>query len=281
MTGRPSKPAGSGNYQAAAAAETAAKNDIEADIDAANLEADETSDHSHGLSSRHTIITHTASEAIFRDRDTKYRAYRWACKILNSCKGMELAMVANALVQLMDDEEFKMWQRIQNVPWHPDDVDDDGGVYHHIPLHHDDDDDHFSMPSLGDDDDDDHDGSSSTTMTTMTDTNHCHGYSSSSSSEEQCPHHGPLPIGWPATVEMLRHEYHRYQALVSQHERDQHRLQHWSVSMSCINVNPCLFFYGREAAMVAWQQQQRQRRQQLITATAARTSPQFNYSSNS
>ena len=121
MTGRPSKPSGSGNDQAAAAAETAAKNDIEADIDAANLEADidaanpeadETPDHSHGLSSRYTIITHTESEAIFRDRDTKVRAYCSALKILNSCKGMELAMVVDALVQLMDDEEFKMWQSI-------------------------------------------------------------------------------------------------------------------------------------------------------------------------
>ena len=101
---------------------------------------------------------------------------------------------------------------------------------------------------------DDHDGPSSTTMTTMTDTNHCHGYSSSSSVEEQCSHLGVLTIRWLAMVEMLRHENGRLQAVVSQYERDQHRLQ-----QGCINVNPCSFFYGRGASMVAWQQQQRQR----------------------
>jgi len=275
MTSIPSKPSSSGNNQAVASAvawydqAVAARKSKQLSKGKGqgsgpglcqgnnDIEADETSDHCHGLSSTNfnrasqVVSDYTPSKSQNVDTAAGRDAYvknLMLNKIFENRKALKKHVESkfnkpedkNKVAQIMlahwkKTNEGRHGSRRPGTKTNNKDT-NAAEEFEHNPAH------------------DDHDGPSSTTTTTMTDTNHCHGYSSSSSVEEQCSHLGVLTIRWLAMVEMLRHENGRLQAVVSQYERDQHRLQ-----QGCINVNPCSFFYGRGASMVAWQQQQRQR----------------------
>ena len=226
------------------------------------IEADETSDNCDGLALTNFNIV---SIRKFRDKEMRTKTYLKACKILKSCKGMEAAMVADALVKLLDDEETKMMRVIQKFLWEPNVCNNKAGKTWEILLggdDNDDDPDHDDHDDHDHDDDDDNDDDPESANAKHADTNHCHGYSSPRSATVEWLRH---------ENQMLRHENRGLQVLLSG-TQGLLRLQQQPILLN-IDQKP-FHFRGHTTAVTqtadtqlhrppvkAWQQQQRQQQQ--------------------